>query len=256
MTRRFARIKTIPWLLSIASILSSVGHDESLPESIEVLEYERVPIEIQIGTGVTTRLFFGEGVAFGLSPQLSSSLATVNLDNVVHLIPQEPFPPTLVPIHLKQSKRLVVLKLSATSVAQDERDYLVRVKAHIEPKKQAELLTPLELLQLFVSEERPIQLSHTSEEVVRGELATPYPTFTTQKHMVVQPKEVWRSVRYEIYVVEIKNNYKEAIEVDSKFIDSNWLATSFEKRELVAKRKEGSTTRALFVRSRTDLEES
>ena len=246
---------TLVFFVTLALLVAQDALAQLHQSERTVLEYDGVPIELQIPLKDEVRLRFDESVEVGMPDALLGLLDASSVHGIVYLNAHRAFATQRVAIRGETTGQFVLFDVSANEHGQIKGDVLVRLTQGEQPRVMVQpALTATFLLNHIAREVlAPRQASHPPEGLRRTTLNLEpnllYRDFAVESAVLA----AWQTRNWLALAVALRNQRSSPLSVDPLAINGSWQAAGFTHGRLLPRGKRGSESVMFLVGPRHAL---
>lgn len=247
-------------LLLLALLLTS-----GVARAVELMKWERIPLQIPLTVGQERIVFVNKNVRVGFPPSINNKLRIQSTGGVVYLNAQEAFPVTRLELQNKENGEIILLDVStapgktirepvkivydgvvATATASDKQ--VVSSDGDINGNQTVQAVTPSTRKSLKLNAPLPVILTRYAAQNMYGPLRTveavpgispvalKLPSLITtlmpSRQVAVKPVAAWSLQGRSVIALQIRNDSADKVILDPRELEGQFVTASFQHRWL------------------------
>ena len=242
-----------PFILCLAGILALAPPAHGAGEALR-MTWEKVPVRIELATGIERIVHFPAPVTLGIPGALQSKLRAQSLDGSLYLKAVSAFKPSRVQVKSLGGGPIYLLDLEAVDGAAPGPTVRIDAPNHSPAYPGADFtggaspntyvaLTRFAARQLYA----PKRLAHAMAGISR--IPVPDAPVALVRGAVVQaiPRIAWRAHGLYVTAVALTNLSTEAVALDARTLRGDWRTATFQHNRLEAKGQEADSTMVYLI---------
>ena len=251
MMRALCRAR--PFVLCLAAIVLLAAPAHATEDALR-MTWEKVPVRIELATGIERIVHFPAPVTLGMPRALQSKLRAQSLDGSLYLKAVSAFKPSRVQVKTLGGGPVYLLDLEAVDGAPPGSTvHFVQSRKHHADAGPDDMppaspntyvaLTRFAARQLYA----PKRLAHAAPGISR--IPVPGAPVALVRGGAVQavPRIAWRAHGLYVTAVEITNRSTGAVALDARMLRGDWRAATFQHNTLQAKGQEADSTLVYLI---------
>ena len=247
------------WLLALTMMLllvaelteartTETGRPGSANVKTKSINYEGVPIPIELRLNQEVRVHLDESVEIGLPMALTAKLDVASVHGVVYLTALQSFATQRVALKGSETGRFVLLDVSATSDGTGIEAILIRTDGSMSVPDSERSFTAVQLMRYIARATlAPNRLKAPRSQFKRTMLTISedrlYRDFAVESSLLA----AWRADSLLALAVDLSNQSSDGIALDPSDIGGVWHAAAFQHTRLLPHGKHGASTVMFLV---------
>ncbi len=253
-TNNFHRV--IVTCLTVALLLmQTLAHAES--QTIERIEWKKVPIRLELVVGQEQRIEFPNAVKVGIPASVQPRLRTQSVNGTVYLLAHAPFDTNRIMVRELDSGRIYLLDVTSTQdgavthpvqiyVTDDSGAYGLEINDSSPERPSYIQLTRFAAQQLYA----PSRLFNDNPVITRVLISRNPVDLLHGGAVEAIPLVAWRANGLYITAVKLTNRTHQARTLDPRDLRGAWLTASFQHHRLLPMGDEADTTAVYLISAR------
>ncbi|MCP4997016.1 MAG: TIGR03749 family integrating conjugative element protein [Gammaproteobacteria bacterium] len=245
--------------LGLALLLFQVSvHAAS--ETIERVEWKKIPIRLELKVGEERRIEFPDSVKVGLPSNLQPMLRTQSVNRVVYLMAHETFESTRVLVRETHGDHIYLFDIVASKESSENHPLQVFIKKEGGSNKgddwveNGPTLPEIGYVTLirFAAQQlyAPARLLRNNPGIVRTSVGRDPIDLVRGSAINARPLVAWRAGGYYLTAVKLTNRTKQPQAMDPRDLRGAWLAATFQHHRLLPEGDEADTTAVYLISAR------
>ena len=248
--------RVIVTCLAVALLsMPTLAHAES--QTIERIEWKKVPIRLELVVGQEQRIEFPNAVKVGIPSSVQPRLRTQSVNGAVYLLAHAPFDTNRIMVRELDSGRIYLLDVTSTQdgaathpvqiyVTDDSGADDLEVNDSSPERPSYIQLTRFAAQQLYA----PSRLVKDNATIIRVPVSRDSINLLHGGAVEAIPLVAWRADGLYITAVKLTNRTHQARTLDPRNLRGTWLSASFQHHRLLPMGDEADTTAVYLISAR------